>query len=50
MIKDGRHKAVKMGREQRFMRKDIESLMNGHDFQAAARTLDQVFVKEGMEV
>mgnify|MGYP001042382868 FL=1 len=49
MIKDGRLKAVKMGREWRFIRKDIESLINGHDYQAAARTLDHVFVKEDME-
>ena len=45
MIKDGRLKAVKMGREWRFMRKDIESLINGHEYQAAARTLDHASSK-----
>lgn len=45
MIKDGRLKAVKMGREWRFMRKDIESLIDGHEYQAAARRLSQSLCK-----
>mgnify|MGYP001000646859 CR=1 FL=1 len=32
MIKDRRLKAVKIGREWRFMRKDIERILNGHEF------------------
>lgn len=37
MIKDGRLKAVKVGREWRFMRKDLESILNPQAFQLAAR-------------
>lgn len=36
MVKDGRLKAVKMGREWRFIRKDIESIINGDNFLIAA--------------
>ncbi len=38
MIKDGRLRALKIGREWRFSRKDIESILNDTgDFQVAAR-------------
>ncbi|HYE82771.1 MAG TPA: helix-turn-helix domain-containing protein [Clostridia bacterium] len=37
MIRDGRLKAVKLGREWRFLRKDIEGLINGPEVLAAAR-------------
>ena len=37
MIKDGRLHAVKVGREWRFMRKDLESIINPQTFQIAAR-------------
>lgn len=41
MIRDGRLKAVKIGREWRFMRKDIESIMNADDdFRLAARNFN----------
>ena len=39
MIRDGRLKAVKLGREWRFLRKDIESLLDGKETLAAARDL-----------
>lgn len=46
MIRDGRLRAIKIGREWRFMRKDIESIIsNADDFQAAARNLSG----EGLE-
>ncbi|MEA4846496.1 MAG: helix-turn-helix domain-containing protein [Clostridiaceae bacterium] len=35
MIRDGRLKAVKLGREWRFLRKDIESLLGGKEILAA---------------
>jgi len=41
MIKDGRLKAVKMGREWRFMRKDIESIINSGSTSLAARNYQQ---------
>jgi hypothetical protein len=31
------------------MRKDIESLINGHDYQAAAGILNHVLIKEDTE-
>jgi excisionase family DNA binding protein len=41
MIKDGRLHALKIGREWRFMRKDIESVLSfSNDFQAAARNFN----------
>lgn len=40
MIKDGRLRALKIGREWRFSRKDIVSILNdSHEFQVAARNL-----------
>lgn len=39
MIKDGRLKAIKAGREWRFMRKDIKSMLSGRDLSIAAREL-----------
>lgn len=37
MIKDGRLKAYKVGREWRFFRKDVESFVSGGSFDIAAR-------------
>ncbi|HCS73179.1 MAG TPA: DNA-binding protein [Clostridiales bacterium] len=37
MIKDGRLNPVKMGREWRFIRKDIESVIHGEEMQTAVR-------------
>jgi hypothetical protein len=37
MIKDGRLKAIKAGREWRFIRNDIKSILSGGDLSAAAR-------------
>lgn len=49
MIKDGRLNPVKMGREWRFMRKDIESIISNTS-QAAAKEFTGVFTKNDREV
>lgn len=51
MIKDGRLKAVKIGREWRFMRKDIESILcPPNDFQIAARNFNGEDLREDKEI
>ena len=49
MIKDGRLKAVKMGREWRFMRKDLESIFNSDSISLAARNCRQDSTKNDEE-
>jgi excisionase family DNA binding protein len=51
MIRDGRLKAVKIGRGWRFMRKDIESIIRPSDnFRIAARNFNGEDLGEDMEI
>lgn len=51
MIKDGRLKAYKFGREWRFFKKDIESYMLGEQgYNIAARGQSEVFQKNDAEI
>lgn len=50
MIKDGRLKPIKMGREWRFIRKDINSIIYDKPYQIAARGLTGDVVKEDKDV
>lgn len=53
MIKDSRLKAVKIGREWRFMKKDIESVLNEDSIHLAARgdsnKKDLAIIKQALE-
>ena len=53
MIKDGRLKPIKIGKEWRFYKKDIDIIKNiisNDDFQLAARNLDGKLSNEGIEI
>lgn len=53
MIKDGRLKPIKIGKEWRFYKKDIDIIkntINNDDFQLAARNLEGKLSKEDIEI
>lgn len=53
MIKDGRLKPIKIGKEWRFYKKDIDIIKNtisNDDFQLAARNLDGKLSNEDIEI
>ena len=50
MIKDGRLKAYKFGREWRFFRKEVEAFMSGGGFDIAARGKSTELSKQDADI